>query len=62
MLDLNHNGIPDYQEPKLWLFLGKAVSTVIKMFAPAHTVAYRVADLYQRATEGGSNDGTDATH
>jgi hypothetical protein len=46
MLDLNHNGIPDYQEPKVWLWLGSFVSRIIKMLAAQHTIAYKTAVQY----------------
>ena len=51
MLDLNHNGIPDYKEPKVWLWLGRFISKVVLMFAASHTVAHRAASNYMEATE-----------
>jgi len=51
MLDLNHNGIPDYKEPKLWLWLGSFISKLVVMFAASHTIAYRAATNYLEATK-----------
>lgn len=53
MIDLNGNGIPDYQEPGVWRFFGNIIASIVKTFAAPHTVAYRVADVWQHNIEGG---------
>lgn len=41
MIDLNRNGIPDYQEPIVWRAVWSVFSTLVRAFAPSHTVILR---------------------
>ncbi len=44
LLDLDANGIPDYQEPAFWKALWFIGSALIRAFAPPHTLARRGVD------------------
>ncbi len=48
-LDLDKNGIPDYEEAWPYKLLGKVAMFLIKTFCPPHTIAYRAADAYSAA-------------
>ncbi len=41
IVDLNHNGIPDYQEAWFYSFLWAVARTLIRAFAPSHTIVRR---------------------
>lgn len=44
MVDLNQNGIPDYQEPWFYKTLFKIGLFVARMFAPDHTMFRRAME------------------
>lgn len=48
-LDLNHNGIPDYEEPWLWRFVWGAFSFAVRVFAPPHTIIARGVNAVEQA-------------
>lgn len=48
-LDLNHNGIPDYEEPWLWRFVWNAFSFAVRVFAPPHTILARGVSAVDQA-------------
>lgn len=49
-IDLNHNGIPDYEDPDFWLGVFNLASLGIIKFSPKHdTLAKTLATKYQEA-------------
>lgn len=57
MLDLNGDGVPDYEEPWFWKTVGGLIASIVKTFAHPNTIAYKAADAYQATIDklgGGS--------
>jgi hypothetical protein len=48
ILDLNANGLPDYQEPAVWRWLWVAVRAVVRATAPTHTLVRRGVEALDR--------------
>lgn len=48
-LDINHNGIPDYQEPWLWRGVWTVFSFLVRVFAPPHTIIARGVNAVDQA-------------
>ena len=53
--DLDNNGVPDWKEPWFWKAAGTWVASAVKMFAPSHTLAWRVSDAFLAALDNGGS-------